>query len=359
LATGSDVCSDTPPFNTLAGALPATLAGNRIAIHRHWTLGELFPVTRFFAADTPTNADQVQTSVVAATSTYWLYANGGQPKWVKVGDGTLADQASTVIASGHGMFVTKRSIGAPLLACGEVRANNFIRPLCAGLNLVGGGYPVIQSATGTGSRQMDVVHGFFGSTDPATADMFSVWIGDATQGASGYDSYYLYNPGTAGKWVKMGDASLAPHDAELLFLGDRSVLVRVKNDVHGYTIPNQSLVPLLSSLNAVTSRAASVQSQAAIGTGQDAASALITRAFGLDAPGTGALPQGKRAGGNFVMEFTEPPGIAGVTYGAECSASMLPGSWTEVPDSGTGSEHIFSVPVTGGQLFMRLKVTGQ
>ena len=41
LATVSDVCSDTHPFNTLAGVLPATLAGNRIAIHRHWALGSL------------------------------------------------------------------------------------------------------------------------------------------------------------------------------------------------------------------------------------------------------------------------------------------------------------------------------
>jgi len=113
MATTSDVCSDTPPFNTLAGALPANLAGNRVAIHRHWTLGELFPVTRFFAADVQTDADQVQTTAAAATGTYWLYANGGAPKWVKVGDAALADQANTVLAPGHGMLVTKRSIGTP------------------------------------------------------------------------------------------------------------------------------------------------------------------------------------------------------------------------------------------------------
>jgi len=359
LATVSDVCSDTPPFNTLAGVLPANIAGNRVALHRHWILGELFPITRFSAANASADADQVQTSVVAATSTYWLYANGGQPKWVMLGDATLADQANTVIAPGHGMFVTKRGIAAPLLACGEVRANNFMRPLCAGLNLVGGGYPIIQSATGPGSRQMDVAHGFFGSTDHLTADSFSVWKGDALPGASGYDSYYLYNPGTAPKWVKTGDATLAAHDAELLFLGDRSVLVQVKNDVHGYTIPNQSPVPLLSSLNAVTQSAATMQSLAAIGSGQDAASALIAHAFGLDTPGAGALPQGKLVGDNYVIEFTEPTGVTGITYGAEYSSTLLPGSWTEVSDSGTGAEHIFSVPLSGGNMFMRLRVTGQ
>ena len=102
-----------------------------------------------------------------------------------------------------------------------------------------------------------------------------------------------------------------------------------------------------------------MQSLAAIGSGQDAPCALIARAFGLDAPGAGALPLGKLVGGNFVIEFTEPPGVSGITYGAECSATLLPGSWMEVQDNGTGAEHIFSVPLTGGNLFMRLKVTGQ
>ncbi|MCF7731122.1 MAG: cadherin-like beta sandwich domain-containing protein [Akkermansiaceae bacterium] len=95
--------------------------------------------------------------------------------------------------------------------------------------------------------------------------------------------------------------------------------------------------------------------------GQDAASALIAHAFGLypDPNTAGQLPQGKRVGDNYVIEFTQPPGVTGITYGGECSATLLPGSWTAVPDTGTGSEHIFSVPLTGGKLFMRLKVTGQ
>ena len=87
---------------------------------------------------------------------------------------------------------------------------------------------------------------------------------------------------------------------------------------------------------------------------------LITYAFGLDAPGAGALPRGNLIGDNYVIEFTQPPGVTGITYGAEYSTTLLPGSWTEVPDSGTGAEHIFSVPVVAdGGLFMRLRVTGQ
>ena len=88
---------------------------------------------------------------------------------------------------------------------------------------------------------------------------------------------------------------------------------------------------------------------------------LLEYAFGLEAQQSSAvaLPHGKLVGGNYVVEFTEPVGVTGITYGAESSASLLPGSWSEVPDSGTDSDHIFSVPVTGGRLFMRLRVTQQ
>jgi len=52
--------------------------------------------------------------------------------------------------------------------------------------------------------------------------------------------------------------------------------------------------------------------------------------------------------------------VTGITYGAEWSASMLPGSWIEVSDSGSGETHVFSVPAgADGKLFMRLKVTGR
>jgi len=169
----------------------------------------------------------------------------------------------------------------------------------------------------------------------------------------------LYNPGTAPKWVKTGDATLAAHDAESLFLGDRSVLVQVKNDVHGYTIPNQSLVPAVI---AATPQAATLPGLAASGSAQDAASALIAYAFGQDPTGGAAqvLPQGKLVGDSYVIEFTPPAGVTNITYGAEWSATLLPGSWIDVPDTGTGGGHILSLPVDAApQRFLRLKVTGR
>jgi hypothetical protein len=83
-------------------------------------------------------------------------------------------------------------------------------------------------------------------------------------------------------------------------------------------------------------------------------------AFGLDPMNNsaGMLPRGRIVGGEFLIVFTQPPGITDIIYGAEWSTTMEPGSWTDVPDSGTGSTHSFSMPVTGSpSMFMRLKVT--
>lgn len=242
LATDADVCSGTPPFNTWAGALPASLIGDKVALHRHKLLGEQYPVTGFFAAGIHTDADQIQTFAAGVWTTYWLYTNGGLPKWVKVGDLNLDNQAATVLPPGQGSFILRRNTATTILAYGEVRDNDFINPLCAGTNLTAGGYPLDQSATGSGSRAMNLGTGFFGSRDFKTADSFFVWKGDAVADTNGYDTYFLLNRDTVIppqiKWVKQGDVSLASRDAAVLLLGNASVFIRVKNDMHTYLVPS-------------------------------------------------------------------------------------------------------------------------
>ena len=160
---------------------------------------------------------------------------------MKTGDNTYADQGATVLAPGQGMFFNNRTSPTSILAYGEVRNNDFIRPLAIGSNLVSGGYPLDQSATGADGRQMTIAQGFFGSRDIATADSIYIWDGDSTIGASGYSTYFLNNNAprvpTVIKWVKVGDVSLLPRDGELLMQGNRSVFLRSKNGINGYTVP--------------------------------------------------------------------------------------------------------------------------
>ncbi len=173
-------------------------------------------------------------------TTYWLDNSSGSAMWMKLGD--VNDQAFTVLAPGHGMFVNKRSPAISLLAYGEVRANNFIRPLHTGMSLVGGGYPLDQSVTGAASRQMTFAAGFLGTRNFKTADSFFVWKGDASSGTSGYDTYYLLDttPITPllQRWVKVGDANLNPWEAAKLLLGNGSAFIRVQSDLHSYTMPS-------------------------------------------------------------------------------------------------------------------------
>ncbi len=92
----------------------------------------------------------------------------------------------------------------------------------------------------------------------------------------------------------------------------------------------------------------------------DGLSNLLEFAFGLN-PNSGAsvqFPPAQRVAGNFVISFTEPAGITGITYGAEWSPDLTPASWLPVLDTGTGTTHTFSIPTVGSlRKFMRLKVT--
>ena len=245
LTIDSDLDAATAPFNTLTGPLPATLAGDLVAIHRHWTLGELFPTIGYVAANVHTAADQVQTFAKGVWSTYWLYSNaGGMPKWVIFGDANKNDQSAAILPPGQGLFVVKRNTATSILAYGEVRTNDFVRPLSIANTLVGGGFPLDQSANAPAAtdREMNLGTGFFGSRDFKTADSIMVWNGDKTPGANGYSTYYLLDntprlPAIL-KWVKQTDVSLLSRDAELLMRADRSVFIRAKSALPTYTMPN-------------------------------------------------------------------------------------------------------------------------
>ncbi len=242
LATDNDLYSASSPFNTVTGAPPANLAGDKVIIRRHWTLGEMFPPSGFGANADRSIADQVQLFANGQWIIYWLYNDGTNPaRWVKTGDNTYADQGASVIPPGQGLFFNNRTAATSLLAYGEVRANDFVRPLAPGSNLIAGGYPADQSPTATAGREMTAAAGFFGSRDIATADTFYVWDGDTTPGASGYSSYFFNDNAprlpSVIKWVKVGDSSLLPRGAETLLKGDASVFLRSKNGLTGYTVP--------------------------------------------------------------------------------------------------------------------------
>jgi hypothetical protein len=58
------------------------------------------------------------------------------------------------------------------------------------------------------------------------------------------------------------------------------------------------------------------------------------------------------------LRIEPPAGISGIVYGAEWSPDLQPGSWQDIPDTGSYGEHRFVLPTSPADRgFMRLKVT--
>ncbi|MCB1130299.1 MAG: hypothetical protein KDN05_04165 [Verrucomicrobiae bacterium] len=87
---------------------------------------------------------------------------------------------------------------------------------------------------------------------------------------------------------------------------------------------------------------------------------LLEFAFGLDPhhTDTGSLPALQTLDGLQALAFTQPAGIKGLTYGAEWSDSLAPGSWLPLPNSVIPPEHLFHLPAGHRpSTFVRLKVS--
>jgi hypothetical protein len=85
---------------------------------------------------------------------------------------------------------------------------------------------------------------------------------------------------------------------------------------------------------------------------------LIAYAFGLDPHqnAAGLLPQPVVVGNGVVIGFDEPAGIEEILYGAQFSEDLH--EWFSIPDTGSGTNHVFSVPFNPDPaLFIRLQVT--
>jgi len=90
---------------------------------------------------------------------------------------------------------------------------------------------------------------------------------------------------------------------------------------------------------------------------------LLEFAFGLNPTQGSSLhpPQAQRIGNDFVISFTRPAGVSGITYGAEWNTTLSnnPADWMPIADSDPSAEgYTFSVPIgLHERLFMRLTVT--
>jgi N-acetylneuraminic acid mutarotase len=94
----------------------------------------------------------------------------------------------------------------------------------------------------------------------------------------------------------------------------------------------------------------------------DGVSNLLEYAFGSNPlqTGRGQIPQPQYNGNTIVFSFTEPAGVSGVSYTAEWTQTVGAGSWSTAgfSDTGTGTNHVFTLPVNGSSsVFVRIRVS--
>ncbi len=95
------------------------------------------------------------------------------------------------------------------------------------------------------------------------------------------------------------------------------------------------------------------------GVAADPAAMLFT-AFGLARGDHGGLPRPRIDGGDLVVRFARDAVLDGYTVGAEWSATLEPGSWQALPDTGDAGDHEFRLRMLDHPAaFMRLRVAAQ
>ncbi len=70
-----------------------------------------------------------------------------------------------------------------------------------------------------------------------------------------------------------------------------------------------------------------------------------------------AMPAWQLSDDDYMLTFTQPAGVSGITYHAESSTSLTPGSWTAIPNSGAAPNYLYYAPAVSQRLYLRLRVT--
>ncbi|MDB6138443.1 MAG: hypothetical protein JWO94_1515, partial [Verrucomicrobiaceae bacterium] len=210
------------PLNTQA-TLPASLAGNKIALREHLTMKQVFPPARFHATNSVTTADRILISTPGsgAFTVYWLFLNGGNPRWV--GDASLVDVGGTVLDNCQGVYIHPKGSAVSLVQSGVVRQNPAACLVKTGATLMSGAWPMDQSPA---SRALTQANGFTGSTNPLHADRVLFWAGDDTSNKEAYISHFELNAGGRQFLTEMSDASLTNENALPIFKALRANFIQ-------------------------------------------------------------------------------------------------------------------------------------
>jgi SdrD B-like domain/Putative Ig domain len=225
--TATTIVLDPAHARSTQAAVPSDLAGAPIVLRKHWRAKDALPVGAFRATNNSSTADRLffYDPSTGAFKILWLFLNGGNAKWVLLGDASLADSGGRVINATEGLFVNARTTATTVPVQGVVRRNDCACPLLAGMNFIGAFWSRTQSAA---DRLMTVANGFAGSTVQSNADKIRIWNGD-TSSTQSYIGYYLLKTASLERWVREGDAGLSSQSATQLFSAYRAAFIQARS----------------------------------------------------------------------------------------------------------------------------------
>lgn len=234
--TASSIVLDAASDLNTQTAIPASLAGDKVVIREHWTLDGLFNPAQFGSTNNASTGDRLlfYNRNTGAFDIYWLFNNGGSPRWVLLGDATLADQGGRIMEPCEGWFTHPKNGPREVVWHGMIRANPFACPLKAGPNFIGSGWPMDQSPA---MRGMTTAAGFIGTRDPATADQILFWKGDTGLQSLAYYSHFLLNHGALQQWTEVGNAALVNENNDLMFHPTTGCIMRMRAGLPGFVMP--------------------------------------------------------------------------------------------------------------------------
>lgn len=213
--------------------------------------------------------------------------------------------------------------------------------------------PATQSLTTSGTNRVQWLRG---GSSPETYQVTFEWATDA-----------------GGTWVLLGNGTRIPGGGgwELTGLNlPGTGVVRARGRTHGgYGNGSQGMVETMAPIALSplqTWRFTHFGVTESTGPGannadpdKDGLENLVEYAFGLNpnVSGTAGFPAWQRDDDNYILTFTRPANATDITYVAEYSENLGPGSWTPVANTGAGNNVAFVRTALGSRCYLRLRVT--
>jgi hypothetical protein len=172
---GSVTLNPSSGNNTFpVASIASQLDGATIALRKHVTLAQIETMfsTPVVANNNPSLADQIS---LFSGSSFTAYSRRTDGQWRKSGD--TANYAKLAVAPGAAVLINRRSTPTSIVSSGNVRQNDFARPIKTGLQFFGPAAPLDKSFTEFGV--LANTNGWVGNNNPSLADQVYIFTGSS------------------------------------------------------------------------------------------------------------------------------------------------------------------------------------